>query len=95
MKMILVLMDESEHLILNDQGRYYVCEDITLRKSNPIIAGTKPAPTPKKSSKKKSETVEEETYPVPSDEELFGTIPKEVEEEYGKIEIVEDAVSEK
>ena len=92
MKKILVLMDESEHLILSESGRYYVCEDITLRKSNPIIAGTKEVPETKTKSKKKSETVEEPT--VPTDEELFGTIPQEVEDEYGKIEVVESTVEE-
>ena len=92
MKKILVLMDESEHLILSESGRYYVCEDVTLRKSNPIIAGTKEVPDTKTKSKKKAGVTEE--YVIPTDEELFGTIPKEVEEEYGNIEVVESAVEE-
>lgn len=93
MKKILVLMDESEHLILSESGRYYVCEDITLRKSNPIIAGTKEVPETKTKSKKTTTKAEEEPT-VPTDDELFGTIPKEVEEEYGKVEVVESAVEE-
>ena len=86
MKKILVLMDESEHLIIEETDRYYICEDITLRKSNPIIAGTKEVPATKSKSKKGKS---EEEYSVPSDEELFGTIPKEVEDEYGEINLTD------
>lgn len=93
MKKILVLIDESEHVITSEEGRYYTCEDIVLRKSNPVIAGTKEVSTSTKKSSKKKET-EQEEYSIPSDEELFGNIPGEVEEEYGKVEIVESAVSE-